>query len=181
VLFGSYDPSGHLTVTFPTALSQVPASTTAQWPGSGGNVQYSEGIDVGYRWYDSKNLTPLFPFGYGLSYTTYAYSGLTVDDASHTVHFTVRNTGAREGTEIAQVYVALPSAAKENYKRLAAFQRVKLAPGQSKEITLTLNQLCLSVFNTDQNGWQLLPGEYNVTAGPSSSDTPLKATLHVHP
>src|SRR5260370_27152464 len=114
-------------------------------------------------------------------YTTYAYSGLTVDDASHTVHFTVRNTGACEGTEIAEVYVALPSAAKENYKRLAAWQRVTLAPGQSKDVTLILHPLSLTVFNTDQNGWQLLPGGYNVTAGPSSSDTPLKATLYIRP
>ena len=78
VLFGNYDPSGHLTVTFPTSLSQVPASTTAQWPGTGGTVQYSEGIDVGYRWYDSQDLTPLFPFGYGLSYTTFSFSNLQV-------------------------------------------------------------------------------------------------------
>jgi len=145
------------------------------------DLHYTEGAKVGYKWFEATNKQPLFPFGFGLSYTAYAYSGLTVEDASHTVHFTVRNTGAREGTEIAEVYVALPSAANENYKRLAAWQRVKLAPGQSKEVTLTLNQLCLSVFNTDQNGWQLLPGDYNVMAGPSSSDTPLKATLHVHP
>jgi beta-glucosidase len=93
----------------------------------------------------------------------------------------VRNTGNRAGTEIAQVYVALPGAAKENYQRLAAWQRVKLAPGESKKVTLTLNPLTLSVFNTDQNGWQLLPGDYNISAGPSSSVTPLKATLHIHP
>src|SRR6202007_960875 len=78
VLYGSFDPSGHLTVTFPTSLSQVPASTTAQWPGTGGNVQYSEGVDVGYRWYNSKSLAPLFPFGYGLSYTTFSFSNLHV-------------------------------------------------------------------------------------------------------
>src|SRR5277367_5369770 len=76
VLFGTVDPSGHLTVTFPTSLSQVPASTTAQWPGTNGTVQYSEGIDVGYRWYDAKTLTPQFPFGYGLSYTTFGFSNL---------------------------------------------------------------------------------------------------------
>jgi beta-glucosidase len=77
--------------------------------------------------------------------------------------------------------VALPSEAKENYKRLAAFQRIKLAPGESKDVTLTLHPLTLSVFNTEQNSWQLLPGDYTVTAGPSSADTPLKAALHVHP
>jgi beta-glucosidase len=193
ILFGEVNPSAKLPVTFAKDDAQLPHPVVpgledlpAGKPNHAHSVKpfdlrYTEGAKVGYKWFEATNKEPLFPFGYGLSYTTYAYSGLTVDDASHTVHFTVRNTGAREGTEIAQVYVALPSAAKENYKRLAAFQRVKLAPGQSKEITLTLNQLCLSVFNTDQNGWQLLPGDYNVTAGPSSSDTPLKATLHIHP
>ena len=145
------------------------------------DLNYTEGAKVGYKWFEATNKQPLFPFGFGFSYTTYAYSGLTVDDATRTVHFTVRNTGQREGTEIAQVYVALPSAAKENYKRLSAWQRVKLAPGESKDVTLTLHPLSLTVFNTDQNGWQLLPGDYNVMAGPSSSETPLKATLHVHP
>jgi beta-glucosidase len=193
ILFGEVNPSAKLPVTFAKDDAQLPhpivpglEGVTAKAPNREHKVKpfdlnYTEGAKVGYKWFEATNKQPLFPFGFGLSYTTYAYSGLTVDDASHTVHFTVRNTGRREGTEIAQVYVALPSAAKENYKRLAAFQRVELAPGQSKEITLTLNQLCLSVFNTDQNGWQLLPGDYNVTAGPSSSDTPLKATLHVHP
>ena len=114
VLFGSYDPSGHLTVTFPASLSQVPASTTAQWPGTGGTVQYSEGIDVGYRWYDSKNLTPLFPFGYGLSYTTFSFSNLHVGaltaGGAATVTATVTNTGSRSGADVAQLYVTDPSA-----------------------------------------------------------------------
>jgi beta-glucosidase len=193
ILFGGVNPSGKLPASFAKNDEQLPHPAI---PGLEGvtftpagrqhkvkpfDLNYTEGAKVGYKWFEAANKQPLFAFGFGLSYTTYAYSGITVDDASHMVHFTVRNTGAREGTEIAQVYVALPSAANENYKRLAAWQRVKLAPGQSKEVTLTLNQLCLSVFNTDQNGWQLLPGDYNVTAGPSSSDTPLKATLHIHP
>jgi beta-glucosidase len=116
-----------------------------------------------------------------LSYTAYAYSGLTVDDAQRTVHFTVKNTGSREGTEIAQVYVALPPAANESYKRLVAWQRVKLAPGESKAVTLTLDPLYLSIFDTNKDGWQLLPGDYKMMAGASSSETPLTATLHVHP
>ena len=78
VLFGQTDPGGHLPVTFPASLSQVPASTTAQFPGNGTTVQYSEGIDVGYRWYDAKSITPLFPFGFGLSYTQFAFSHLSV-------------------------------------------------------------------------------------------------------
>ncbi len=191
ILFGDVNPSGKLPVTFAEDESQLPHPVV---PGLEGvppgpnqehkvgpfDVNYNpKGARVGYKWFESTNKQPLFPFGFGLSYTTYAYSGLTVDDAKRTVHFTVRNTGKQEGTEIAQVYVALPAAAKEDYKRLAAWQRVKLAPGESKEVTLPLHPLSLTVFNTDQNGWQLLPGEYNVTAGPSSSDAPLKATLHV--
>jgi beta-glucosidase len=193
ILFGEVNPSAKLPVTFAKDDAQLPHPTV---PGLEGvdtsapvrehkvkpfDLDYTEGAKVGYKWFEATNKQPLFPFGFGLSYTTYAYSGLTVDEAQRTVHFTVRNTGQHEGTEIAQVYVALPSAAKENYKRLAAWQRVKLAPGQSQNVILALNPLCLNVFNTDQNAWQLLPGDYNVTAGPSSSDTPLKATLHVHP
>ena len=193
ILFGDVNPSGKLPVTFAKDDAQLPHPKV---PGLEGvtftpsgrqhkvkpfDLNYTEGAKVGYKWFEATNKQPLFPFGFGLSYTTYAYSGLTVDDASHTVHFTIRNTGQREGTEIAQVYVELPSAAKESYKRLAAFQRVKLAPGESKDVSLTLHPLTLTVFNTDQNGWQLLPGDYNVLAGPSSTDTPLKTTLHIHP
>ena len=193
ILFGEVNPSAKLPVTFAKDDAQLPRPVV---PGLEGltagarnrelklkpfDLTYTEGAKVGYKWFEATSKQPLFPFGFGLSYTTYAYSHLTVDDAQHTVHFTVRNTGQREGTEIAQVYVALPPTAKEDYKRLAAWQRVKLAPGESKDVTLSLNPLTLSVFNTEQNGWQLLPGDYKVVAGPSSSDIPLKATMHVHP
>ncbi|HSY67207.1 MAG TPA: glycoside hydrolase family 3 C-terminal domain-containing protein [Edaphobacter sp.] len=193
ILFGEVNPSGKLPVTFAQDDAQLPHPVVPGLegvPASAPNrehkvnpfdLNYSEGAKVGYKWFEATNKQPLFPFGFGLSYTTYAYSGLTVDDAQRTVHFTVRNTGQREGTEIAEVYVALPSAAKENYQRLSAWQRVKLAPGESKDVTLTLHPLSLTVFNTETNGWQLLPGDYTVMAGPSSSVTPLKATLHVHP
>jgi beta-glucosidase len=193
ILYGDVNPSAKLPVTFAKDDAQLPhpvvpglEGVTAKAPNREHKVKpfdlkYTEGAKVGYKWFEATNKQPLFPFGFGLSYTSYAYSGLTVDDANHTVHFTVRNTGACEGTEIAEVYVALPSAAKESYKRLAAWQRVKLAPGESKDVTLTLHPLSLTVFDTDKNGWQLLPGDYSVTAGPSSSDTPLKATLHIHP
>ena len=99
VLFGQTDPGGHLPVTFPSSLSQVPASTTAQFPGNGTEVLYSEGIDVGYRWYDAKDITPMFPFGFGLSYTTFGYSDLRCSRRRVTgtqdvrVSATVTNTG----------------------------------------------------------------------------------------
>jgi beta-glucosidase len=193
LLFGDVNFSGKLPVTFAKDDQQLPHPIVPGLEGVSGaapnrehkvnpfDLKYTEGAKVGYKWFESTNQQPLFPFGFGLSYTTYAYSGLKVDDAARTAHFTIRNTGKAAGTEIAQVYVALPSAAGENYKRLSAWQRVALAPGESKDVTLTLHPLSLTVFNTDKNAWQLLPGDYTITAGPSSSETPLKATLHVHP
>jgi beta-glucosidase len=122
-------------VTFPRRLSQVPASTPAQFPGVGGQVQYSEGIDVGYRWYDARNLTPLFPFGYGLSYTSFAFSDLRVTPsrlAGHgaLVHVTARvtNTGHATGAEVAQLYLGDPAAAGEPPRQLKGFQKVTLGP-----------------------------------------------------
>ncbi len=194
ILFGDVNPSGKLPVTFAKTEADLPHPTVPGLDGAGKVVsddrhhevkpfdfKYTEGARVGYKWFDATNKQPLFPFGFGLSYTTYAYSSLSVDDAQRTVHFTVRNTGSREGTEIAQVYVALPAAANEDYKRMVAWQRVKLAPGESKDVTLKLDPLYLSVFDTDKNAWQLLRGDYRVMAGASSRETPLQATLHVQP
>ena len=194
ILFGDVNPSGKLPITFAKTEADLPHPIVPGLKTAGKvesddrhqkvapfDLKYTEGARVGYKWFDSTHKEPLFPFGFGLSYTNYAYSGLTVDDAQKTVRFTVRNTGSQAGTEIAQVYVALPAAAKEDYKRMVAWQRVKLAPGESKEVTLKLNPLYLSVFNTDSNAWQLLPGEYKVMAGASSRETPLTATLNVQP
>ncbi|GGA77758.1 glycosyl hydrolase [Edaphobacter acidisoli] len=195
ILFGTINPSGKLAATFAKDDAQLPhpqivgmdASTrhgAVYIDGKGHKTQtfdlhYTAGAAVGYKWFEQQHEQPLFPFGFGLSYTTYAYSGLTVDDAARTVHFTVRNTGTRKGTEIAEVYAKLPTAAHEDYKRLVAWQRVELAPGESKDVTLTLNPLYLSVFDTAKDGWQLLPGDYKILAGASSNETPLEATLHV--
>ncbi|HEY4703823.1 MAG TPA: glycoside hydrolase family 3 C-terminal domain-containing protein, partial [Streptosporangiaceae bacterium] len=131
VLFGQTDPSGHLPVTFPASLAQVPASTTAQFPGDGTTVQYSEGLDVGYRWYNTKDIQPLFPFGYGLSYTSFKYRGLQVTRAAPgtqdvQVSATVTNTGHRSGADVAQLYVTLPASAGEPPRQLKGFQRVSL-------------------------------------------------------
>jgi beta-glucosidase len=194
ILFGSVNPSGKLAVTFAKNDAQLPHPTV---PGLEANVKttgddkhhavrpfdlkYTAGAAVGYKWFEATHKQPLFPFGFGLSYTTFAYSGLTVDDATRTVRFSVKNTGQREGTEIAELYVALPSAANEHFKRLAGWQRVKLSLGESKTVILTLNPLYLSIFDTAKDAWQLLPGDYKVMAGASSSDTPLDATLHVQP
>jgi beta-glucosidase len=194
LLFGDVNPSGKLPVTFAKSDDQLPHPIVPGLNTAGAvvdddqhrhvgpfDLKYTEGAKVGYKWFDAENKQPLFPFGFGLSYTTYAYSGLKVDSATRTVHFTVRNTGSREGTEIAQVYVALPAAANENYKRLVAFQRVQLAPGESKAVSLTIDPLYISVFDTDKNAWQLLPGDYKVTAGASSRELPLNATMQIQP
>ncbi|HUZ94724.1 MAG TPA: glycoside hydrolase family 3 C-terminal domain-containing protein [Edaphobacter sp.] len=192
ILFGDVNPSGKLPVTFARNDDQLPHPTVpgldpnAKTTGDDGHhdvgpfdLKYTEGAKVGYKWFEATHKQPLFPFGFGLSYTTYAYSGLTVDDATRTARFTVKNTGSREGTEIAELYVALPSAADEHFKRLVGWERVKLTPGESKEVSIPLNPLYLSIFDTAKDAWQLLPGDYKVMAGASSSDTPLDATLHV--
>jgi beta-glucosidase len=192
ILFGDVNPSGKLPVTFAKNDDQLPHPTVpglkpdAKATGDDKHeevapfdLKYTEGAKVGYKWFEATHKQPLFPFGFGLSYTTYAYSGLTVDDATRTAHFTVKNTGSREGTEIAELYVALPSAAGEHYKRLVGWERVTLTPGESKEVSIPLNPLYLSIFDTAKDAWQLLPGDYKVMAGASSSDTPLDTTLHV--
>ena len=192
ILFGEVNPSGKLPVTFAKDDSQLPhpivpgLEPNSSARGDNGrhlpfDLNYTEGAEVGYKWFEATGKQPLFPFGFGLSYTSYVYSGLTVDDAQRTVHFTIHNTGTRKGTEIAEVYVALPTTAKEGYKRLVAWKRVELAPGESKDVTLAMNPLYLSVFNTDTDSWQLLQGDYKVMAGASSTNTPLKATLHIRP
>jgi beta-glucosidase len=176
VLFGATDPSGHLPVTFPKDLSQVPASTPAQFPGVNGQVQYSEGIDVGYRWYDAKNLTPLFPFGYGLSYTRFRFAGLHISPAhgsGHqprvTVTAQVTNTGRVTGSEVAQLYLGDPAVANEPPRQLKGFQRVTLRPGKSARVTFTLDSHDLSYWNDSANGWVVPAGGFQVSVGDSSA------------
>jgi beta-glucosidase len=187
VLFGQTDPGGHLPVTFPSSLSQVPASTTAQFPGNGSEVLYSEGVDVGYRWYDTKGSTPLFPFGYGLSYTTFAFSGLRLSRASVTgtddvrVSATITNTGSRTGSDVAQLYVGDPGQTGEPPRQLAGFDRVALAPGQSAPVSFTLTPQQLSWWSDSGGGWTESPGIYQVYVGDSSAlgNLPLRGALAV--
>jgi beta-glucosidase len=183
VLFGNSDPSGHLPVTFPASLSQVPAATTAQWPGTGGTVQYSEGVDVGYRWYDSKNLTPLFPFGFGLSYTTFSFSNLQVGPlttgGAATVTATVTNTGSRSGADVAQLYVDDPAASGQPPLQLEGFQRVSLAAGASTTVTFDMTQQNLQYWNSSSNAFTTSTGNYGIEVGDSSSNLPLSGTLTV--
>jgi beta-glucosidase len=173
VLFGQTDPAGHLPVTFPTALAQVPASSPSEFPGNGSEVLYSEGVDVGYRWYDAKGETPLFPFGYGLSYTTFAFSGLRIGRASVNgtsnvrVSAVITNTGSRAGSDVAQLYVGDPGSTGEPPRQLAGFTRVTLAPGQSAPVSFTLSPQQLSWWGSA--GWTESTGTYRVYLGDSSA------------
>ncbi|MFG2819228.1 discoidin domain-containing protein [Kitasatospora sp. NPDC048365] len=182
LLFGDVNPSGKLPVTFPKSLADVPARTPEQWPGTNGQVQYSEGLNVGYRWYDSKNIEPLFPFGFGLSYTTFGYSGLQVSALTGntaTVQVTVTNTGTRAGTDVAQLYVGAPASTGEPVHQLRGFQRVTLDPGRSKTLTFTLGTHDLAYWNTAANTWTTAAGTYRILVGDSSRNLPVGGDLTV--
>jgi beta-glucosidase len=184
ILFGDVNPSARLPITFARTEADLPHP---QVPGlEDGNpkpqkfdVDYTEGVKVGYKWFEAENKTPLFPFGHGLSYTSFAYTALKVGAATRKVTFEVRNTGRRPGVEVAQVYAVLPASTGENFKRLVGWQRVALAPGESKTVDLTLDPLYLSIFDTDRNSWQLPPGQYKIFVGSSSADTSLTGTLEL--
>ena len=138
------------------------------------SVNYDEGLKVGYKWYDAENKPVLFPFGYGLSYTTYAYSDLKVAPGNGaSISFDVKNTGSRAGAEIAEVYAALPSSAGEPPKRLVGWSKVQLNPGESKHVQLTIDPKYLSVFDEAANAWKLVPGTYSFMVGGSSQNLPL--------
>ena len=201
VLVGEVNPAGKLPLSFPKSEADLPHPDAPKIPSesqvrvgdvadngaptanasahAGYAVQYDEGPEVGYKWYEAQNKKPLFPFGFGLSYTTYAYSGLSVDSTARTARFTVRNTGKRTGTEIAQVYGRLPKGSDESFKRLVGWKRITLAPGESQTVTVAIDDRVLKTFDEEKNAWNLLPGEYQVLAGSSSDDTPLTATLVV--
>jgi beta-glucosidase len=198
LLTGKVNPTGKLAITFPKSDADLPHPTlvlpppTSQQsrPAPGADISsfmammakglpafetyYDEKLKVGYKWYDAEKKPVLFPFGFGLSYTTYAYSGLTVKGGESTeVSFTVRNTGKRAGTEIAQVYASLPDAAGEPPKRLIGWTRIELAPGESKKVSVPVDQERLIIYDEASDSWKLVPGGYNVMVGGSSQDLPL--------
>jgi beta-glucosidase len=192
VLFGDVNPSGKLPVTFPRSDHDTPVSSPEQYAGRDGFVaNFSEGLAVGYRGYDQLGIEPLFPFGYGLSYTSFAYAQLQVDpettDGTRAIRvsFTVTNTGARAGAEVAQVYLALPVSTGEPPRRLAGWVKVDLEPGETREVSVTLDPNAasrpLSYWNTSTNGWEKASGDYQVYVGASSRDIRLTGALHIHP
>jgi beta-glucosidase len=201
VLVGDVNPSGKLPLTFTSSDADLPhpnrpeiptasqvhagdvadngAPSTNASAHTGYAVHYDEGGAIGYKWFEEQHKKPLFAFGFGLSYTTYAYSGLSVDSGAKTVRFTVKNTGKRPGTEIAEVYARLPLSADEPYRRLVGWMRVALAPGESKAVSVAIDDRVLKTFDEEKNGWNLAPGDYQILVGGSSDNTPLTGTLAV--
>jgi beta-glucosidase len=203
IIFGRIDPSGHLPDTFSRYWRNeaayhhfpgYPGVFNHRWQaepayagfpsGAGSRCKFVEGIHIGYRWYDYKHIRPLFPFGFGLSYTTFSLSHLTIASSGAgrqrviTARLTVTNTGHRAGAEVVQLYVHPPQGNSRVVQKLEGFQRVNLAPGQAKTVTLHLTWKQFATFNTQTNSWIVPPGVYGVDAGSSSSDEPLRAEVH---
>ena len=201
ILAGEVNPTGKLAITFPLSDADLPHPKLILPPPESEfnyaavtefsdfmklaakglppfQIFYDEGLKVGYKWYDAEKKQILFPFGFGLSYTTYAYSAISVTPGdSTTVSFTVKSTGKRAGTEIAQVYASLPGAAGEPPKRLVGWVRVELAPGESKQVSVPVIRDRLTVYNEASDSWRLVPGNYLIRVGSSSQDLSLQQAV----
>ena len=190
VLYGDVNPSAKLPLSFPRTAAEIPTAQKDQWPGADGRSTYSEKLNVGYRWYDSTGTAPLFPFGFGLSYTTFRLSHLVVgpvtlkagsgqgaENVKATVN--VSNTGKRDGAEVVQAYVEQPSANGEPPRQLRAFAKVQLRAGETKPVSLTLDEHSFSIFDSALHGWKTPVGVYNILVGTSSRDLPLLAHVRV--
>jgi beta-glucosidase len=181
-IFGDVNPSGRLPTTFPKRLEDTPAYIN--YPGENGQVLYGEGLFVGYRYYDKKRIEPLFPFGYGLSYTTFEYSSLTLNasevelDDEVQIGVDVQNTGARAGKEVVQLYVRdVESRLVRPEKELKAFQKVMLRPGETKTVRFTLDREALSFYDPEQKQWVTEPGVFEVLIGSSSREIRAKGSF----
>jgi len=199
VIFGNVNPSAKLPITFPKSEADLPHASIVKPPAESTTkhhefeawkriaaglpafqTTYDEGLKVGYKWYDAEHKPVLFPFGYGLSYTTYSYSDFKVSrDKTVRLSFKVTNTGNRAGAEIAEAYAALPESAGEPPKRLVGWSKVKLNAGESKEVVIEVDPEFLSIFNVERDAWQLVPGDYTFLVGGSSQSLPLKASLNL--
>jgi beta-glucosidase len=182
ILFGDVNPSGKLTVTFPKRLEDNPAYIN--YPGWK-DVHYGEGIFVGYRYYEKKNVEPLFPFGHGLSYTNFAYSNLAIpveveQGENFQVSVTVTNTGEVTGQEVVQLYIRdVKSRLMRPIKELKGFEKVALAPGASQMVTFDLDPRALSFYDPHQQLWVAEPGAFEVLVGASSRDIRLQETFEL--
>jgi len=192
LLFGAVNPSGRLPITFAKDDADLPnpripgmtednkpQRDLGKDPHSSFVATYPEGLAVGYRWFEEQHRQPLFAFGHGLSYATFKYSDLVIDNKTRTVNFRLTNSGKVAGAEVAQVYVTLPSGANEPFQRLAGWQRISLEPGQSKSISISLDATWISIFDAGSHGWKLLSGDYGVAVGGSSDETAIKGSLRL--
>ncbi len=189
ILLGKTSPAGRLPITWAKNLTDYPA-TDPKYPershkGVDGKTTYSEGVNVGYRWFDKENIEPLFAFGHGLSYTTFTYSGLKVDkakDGGLDVHVNIKNSGAVESDEVPQVYLGAPSAIPAGVqfpvRALVAFDRIHLNAGESKNITLHVAPRQLQYWSTAQTKWVTASGKRTVSVGGSSRDLRLNQTIN---
>ncbi|MEO8018888.1 MAG: beta-glucosidase [Pseudomonadota bacterium] len=181
LLTGEVNPSGRLPVTFPADESQFarPALTEDAQGKKSLDVHYTEGATVGYKWFDAKKLKPLFPFGFGLSYTTFKYANLQarLDGPDLVVKFEVRNTGERAGKDVPQVYVS--AGGWEAPKRLAGWRKVDLEPGKSQVVELRVDPRLLGVFNEADNAWRIAPGACQVLLGGSAADAALQTSVQL--
>jgi beta-glucosidase len=185
LLTGRANPSGRLPVSFPASLDQLPrpeivgAGANGERPAAGTKplpLPYAEGADVGYRWYARQKTKPLFPFGYGLSYTSFAYSDFRVSGgATVTASFTMRNTGKVAGADVPQVY--LTSLAGTPELRLVGWDKVDLGPGESRHVTVTVDHRLLARFDEKAHAWRLPAGRYALALGTSSADLDTKAEV----
>jgi beta-glucosidase len=185
VLFGEVNPSGKLPITFPVSGQDTLARNSDQYPGNGKEVHYSEGINVGYRWFATNGIKPLYPFGYGLSYTTFEYSKPRLVSSEHkpeaTVSFEVKNTGKFAGAEIAQIYVGFPAITEgdEPPRQLKGFQKVNLLPGESRTLAIRLDARAFSYWSVLKHEWLVVPGDYKVMIGASSEDIRQESSIHI--
>lgn len=184
VLFGAVNPSGRLAQTFPVRLEDTPAYLN--FPGENGRVYYGEGLFVGYRYYDRKKIAPLFPFGFGLSYTTFEYSNLRLSaseigpDDTLSISIDITNTGERPGKEVVQVYVRdIQARLQRPEQELKAFAKVSLAPGERRTVTLTLDRESLAYYDDRMREWIAEAGEFEARVGSSSRDIHASASFRL--
>ena len=181
ILFGDVNPSGKLPMTFPRSEADLPHPVLVKPASDEGKgltfkVTYDEGMKVGYKWYDAEKKQVLFPFGFGLSYTTFAYSGLKVAPDGLSVSFTLKNTGARSGSEIAEAYAGFAAGVGEPPKRLVGWQKVELAPGESKAVTVAIDPIFVSIWDETAHKWARPSGAVTMMVGGSSAELPLVGT-----
>jgi len=182
VLFGRVNPSGRLPITFPANEGQLSRKSLAEQDAQGVKVaNYTEGAKAGYKWYEANKLAPLFPFGFGLSYTSFGYRDLAAHSEKEglVVKFRVTNTGARDGSAVAQVYVAPVAGGWEGPKRLGGWRKVNLIHGGKVDVEVRVDPRLLATFSAADNSWHIAAGTYRVMLGESSADVKLETTVQV--